>query len=66
MATITAFLTKNEVGKNVELWRTKPYYDKDIDEWLSRVGEVGSEIFDDLLTDFVNEKECVKITITRP
>ena len=67
MATITAYLTKNEVGKNVELWRSKPYYDKDIDEWLSRFpGEVGSEIFDDLLTDFVNEKECVKITITKP
>ena len=65
MATITAYLTKNEVG-NVELWRTKPYYDENIDEWLSRVGEVGSEIFDNLLTDFVNEKECVKITITRP
>ena len=65
MSTITAYLTKNEVGKNVELWRTKPYYDKEIDEWLSRVpSEVGSEIFDDLLTDFVNEKECVKITIT--
>ena len=65
MATITAYLTKNRKG-NVELWRTKPYYDKNIDEWLSRFGEVGSEIFDNLLTDFVNEKECVKITITRP
>lgn len=63
MATINAYLTKNEVG-NVELWKTKPYYDKNIDEWFSH-GEVGSEIFDDLLTDFVSEKECVKITITR-
>ena len=61
---ITAYLTKNETD-NVELWKTKPYYDKDIDEWLSRVpGEVGSEIFDNLLTDFVSEKECVKVTIT--
>ena len=63
--TTTAYLTKNVAG-NVELWKTKPYYDKDVDEWFSRIpGEVGSEIFDDLLTKFVGEKECIKIIITK-
>ena len=64
--TTNAYLTKNGVG-NGEVWTTKPYYDKTLDEWLSRVpGEVGSEIFDGLLTNFVSNKECVKITIIKP
>ncbi len=63
--TVTAYLTKNKAG-NVELWTTKPYYDTTLDEWLSNVPtEVGSEIFDGLLSNFVGEKECVKITITK-
>ena len=60
---ITAYLTRNGED-NVELW--KPYYDKTLDEWFSRIpGEVGSEIFDDLLTKFIDKKECIEITITK-
>ena len=62
---VTAYLTRNKED-NVELWKTKPYYDRTLDEWFSRIpGEVGSEIFDDLLTNFVSKKECIEITITR-
>ena len=60
--TTYAYLTKNKAG-NVELWATKPYYNTTLDEWLST--EVGSEIYDGLLSNFVGEKECVRITITR-
>lgn len=61
---VTAYLTKNEAG-NVELWKTKPYYEENIDEWLPKIPAEGSEIFDELLTKFVNAKECVEVTITR-
>lgn len=61
--TINAYLTKSAAGE-VELWKSKPVFD----DGCWREGnktEVGSEILDGLLDDFVKRNECVKIQITK-
>jgi hypothetical protein len=61
--TINAYLTKSAFGE-VELWKNEPVFDDG--SW--REGdktEVGSEILDSFLDDFVKRNECVKIQITK-
>lgn len=64
MNKINVWLTKNKAG-NVEIWKSHPEYDAEMDEWMGSGSEVGSEIYDKLLDNFVNKLECVKIEITK-
>ena len=59
-----AFLTKDKYG-SVELWPSQPV--KEDGAWYEKKGstEVGSEILDGLLDDYVEPGECVKIQITK-
>lgn len=60
------WLSKSKIGGVVEMWKTKPEYDEEIDEWLPTAeDEVGSDILDDILGDIVGEGECVRIKITK-
>lgn len=60
------WLTKTMNDSRIELWKTKPEYDEEIDEWLaSKDDEVGSDILDDILQDLLNDGECIQVEIKR-
>ena len=60
------WLTKTMNGNRIELWKTKPEYDEEIDEWFSNdENEIGSVILDDILQEMLGNGECVQVEIKR-
>lgn len=65
MEKVKAWLTKNQ-NNEVELWKSKPTYIEEYDEWdEGAVGEIGSDIFDDICDGLLEKGECIQIEITK-
>lgn len=60
------WLTKQKKDNGVEMWKSKPEYDEEIDEWLaSKDDEIGSDILDDIFQDLLDNGECIQVEIKR-
>lgn len=65
MTKVTAWISKTKSGDVLEIWKSKPNYNEEYDEWMeSEKSEVGSEIFDGLCENLVGNGECIKVEIS--